>query len=247
MSTPSAATWKASGGVWETASPSGRKDASVYYALPCLGVVIFSQPYHSLFFLGKVIHLHLHVPFALLPWQLLNLTFDLWGGKWDLSAGNFRPRTTPHNVAKQLDLRKHPNIPQKSNSFLLKHQQLLPSQILLWRNAEAFLEETEAGSQLSSILSPFLPPSSSASAAPGILHGPAPAPGECAWPPPAGAASDLVPSSQSAASAAVQGFPVQCRRTSSLPIGEGRRGQPQCPLCFISFQKLFGFFKRKNK
>lgn len=42
---------------------------------------IFSQPYHGLLFLGKVIHLHLHVPFALLPWQFLNLVLDLWGGK----------------------------------------------------------------------------------------------------------------------------------------------------------------------
>lgn len=82
MSPPSAATRKASGGILETAIPSRRKDVSVYYAPPGpAAVAIFSQPYHGLFFLGEVIHLHLHVPFALLPRQLLNLILDLWGGK----------------------------------------------------------------------------------------------------------------------------------------------------------------------
>jgi len=94
------------------------------------------------------------------------LTFG--GGKGGLSAGNFWPRTTPANIAKQMDLRKHPRIPQKSKSFLLKHQQVPLSEVLLWSNAEAFLEETAAGNWVACILSPFLPPSSSVSAAPGI-------------------------------------------------------------------------------
>lgn len=133
---------------------------------------------------------------------------------------------------------------RKSKSFLLKHQ-LLPPQDLLWRKVDAFLEETDAGDHDSSIL-PHLPPSSSASAAPWISHGPVPALSECAWPPPAGAASDPVPSSQSAASAAARGSPVQCHRTSSLPVWEGKRGQPQSPLSFIFLQScifIIFFFK----
>lgn len=41
---------------------------------------IFPESHHGLFFLGEVVHLHLQGPFALLPWQLLYIILDLWGG-----------------------------------------------------------------------------------------------------------------------------------------------------------------------
>lgn len=89
MSPPPAAAREAATGVSEPARPSSRRDASIYCTLPNPGTGgIFPEPHHGLLFLGEVVHLRLQVPFALLPWQLLDLVLDLWGGRRDFPAGN---------------------------------------------------------------------------------------------------------------------------------------------------------------